>query len=488
MMISFGLAGIVAVYVFIPSKNVILRAWLSSLLSLAVIWSYVLQRHNGRLSLRTDVLVMMGFSVTHLIPPLYLSIRVYSRPSLDGYKVADIYPLVAMVTTIGALALLIGYEMMGRKSRIVVPAKPTGKTQAGTQVLPIILLVSGVVWVARAILLVSGTYYWAYKNVVFLFGRWYSLTNQISGYGLIVPIFLWLLAYRNSRWRLWAWLATAAELAWVVPSGSALNILTVLFGLLLVAWWCNQRLSRTSVATLLVVAVVAMPIIREYRHTISQFIDVNRISFSATVMAAQSAQESFEREGGGTALSYVDSFSQRVYDAKFLGYLLKYYREVYDWEYGRTYYTRVPFLLLPYFIYPNRPIMQVPINHWFVLAAGGSAPSTFLGEAYVNFGYAGILVMPFLFGIVLGAYDVAFRKRQDDIIVVAVYLLISSGMPFMVTQSLAGWLGYLRNAVLMVLAMHLALRFLHVRQRTPHIHGIHSDSVAADAAIHIHKP
>jgi len=466
-MVSLGFAVMITAHVFVPSSSVILRAWLSSLSALGVIWGSVLQRYGGRLPLRTDVLVAMGFTGTHLLPPLYLSIRLQSAPFLDAYNVADVYPLVALVTTIGAMALLTGYRAWVRKSRIVVPAKLSGRRLAETQMLPIILLICGVVWVSRAILLSSGAYYWVYSDAAFLFGRWYSVTSQISSYGLIVPILLWLLAYRNPRWRRWAWVATAGEIAWVVPSGATQRILETLFGLLLVAWWCNKRLPRKWVAALLVVALVAMPIIREYRYTIGQFVDMNRISVGATITAAQFARERFEQRQGATILDYADSFAQRIYDAQFLGYLLKHYREVYDWEYGKTYYIRVPFLLLPYFIFPDRPIMQVPIDHWFKLVAGGSAPSTFLGEAYINFGYAGILIIPFLFGIILGAYDALFRKRQNDILTVAVYLLIGSGIPFMVTQSLTSWLAYLRNAVLMVLAIQLVLTFTRLHQHRP---------------------
>ena len=461
MMISFGLAGIIAAYAFIPSSNGIFRTWLSSLLALGVIWSYVLQRYGGRLPLRTDVLVMIGFSATHLLSPLYLSVRIYSEPSVDPYHVADMHPLVALVTTIGALALLIGYEVIERRFRSVVREQVPGRTLSEAQALPtILLLLSGVVWAARGILLVSGAYYWVYVNAAFVFGRWYSVTNQISGYGLIVPILLWLLAYRNSRWRRWAWLATAAELAWVIPSGSSLDILETLFGLLLVPWWCNQRLPRTRVTALLVVAVVAMPIIREYRYTISRFTDVNRIGLGATVMATQAAQDRFERFSGGTLLARVDSFAERLYDGQHLGYLLKHYREVYNWEYGKTYYTRVPFLLLPYFIFPDRPITQVPIDHWFKLVAGGSSPSTFLGEAYINFGYVGVPIIAFLMGMILAAYDGAFRRRQNDIFAVAVYLYFGICMLTMVSTSLASRLGDLRNGMLLMIGFDLVRRVL----------------------------
>jgi glycosyltransferase involved in cell wall biosynthesis len=459
--ICLGLAGIIAAYGFISADALVLRTWLSSLLALGVIWGYVFQRYGGTIPLRTDVLVMLGFSLNHLLPPLYLSLRVLNEPSVDMWGVADMYPLVALVTTIGALAFLFGYGVVGCRSKaweLVNP--PSVRLRLSHPISVIILLILIVVWVARIILLVNGAYYWVYMEKVFMFGKWYSVTSQISYYGLIVPILMWLLVDRNPRWQLWAWLTTTAELSWILPSGARGEILMTLFGLLLVAWWRSRRLPKGKIVALLVVVVIMMPILGEYRYMIGRFTATSQISVSATIKATQAAFDRFVLSSGGTLLAWVDPFAQRLFDGQYLGYLLKHYHQVYDWEYGRTYFTRVPFLFLPYFIFPDRPIMQVPIDHWFKLVAGGSAPSTFLGEAFINFSYVGIPIVAFLMGIILGAYDTAFRRRQNDIFIVAIYLLVGTRLPFMVTQSLASWLAFLRNAVLMALAFYLMVRFM----------------------------
>lgn len=465
IVISLGFAGIISACGLIPSDNTIARAWLSSLAGFGIIWLYILKRHGGTIPLSTNVMAMVGFSVTHLLPPLYLSIRIYYKPSVDPYNVADMYPVVALVTAIGALAMLIGHEVVARRSRTTaLPSLPSRMTLSG-EILPVIIAIAIVVWMARGILLVNGAYYWAFSNIDFLFGRWYSLSIQISKYGLFLPIFFWVSSRVNPRRKRWAWLATVGELVWVIPSGATQAIIETLLAFLLIAWWYKGHLPRMRVALLLLFVVFAMPVIREYRYTIGQLVEVNQRSAASSLAAFQLAQERFEQTEGNSILDYSDSFARRIYDAQFLGYLLKHYRDVYDWEYGKTYSTRLPFLVLPYFLFPYRPIMQVPIDHWFKFVAAGSCPSTFLGEAYVNFGYLGILIVPFLFGIILGAYDAMLLNWRDNPFVVAVYLLFASFTPFMVTQSLASWLGYLRNAVLMALAARLAIRFLSLRRR-----------------------
>lgn len=463
--ISLGLAGIVVGWGLVPTEFLVLRTWISCLSALAIVWGWLYIRYGGQLPLRTDVLVMLGFSAFQLAPPLYLSIRIPYAPSVDRYDVAEMYPLVALVTVIGALAFHAGYAIIKQRApNDFSPKRPGGIDPA--QMVIIIALVTLVVWVARGILLYNGVYYWIHVDESFMFGRWYSVCRTFSDLGLIVPITFWLLTGQNRRWRHWAWLATAAEFAWVLPSGARQLMLETLFGLLLVVWWMRRRPPMKQLVILFSLAVLTMPILDVYRYTIVDATDINRISLRASVTAYQAAQERFEGSSQGSYLDLADSSLRRLYDGQFLGYLLKQYRSVYDWEYGKTYLERLPFLFLPYFIYFDRPIMQVPLNDWFKLLAGGSTPTTFLGEAFLNFGYLGIPIMAFLMGLVLCFYDRIFQRRQQDILMMAIFILFSAGMPFKVNASFASWLGYLRNALLMALAVYLFLGLLG--HRKPH--------------------
>ena len=463
--VSLGLAGIFVGWGLVPTEFLVLRTWISCLSALAIVWGLLYIRYGGQLPLRSDVLVMLGFSGFQLAPPLYLSIRIPYAPSVDIYDVADMYPLVALVTVLGALAFHAGYAIIKQRTpNDVSPKRPWGISPA--QIGIIIALITLVVWVARGILLYNGAYYWIHVDESFLFGRWYSVTRTISDLGLILPIMLWLLMGQDRRWRFWAWLATAAEFAWVLPSGARQLMLETLFGLLLVVWWLRRRPPMKQLVILFFLAVLTLPILDIYRYTIVDATDINRISLSASVKAYHAAQERFERLSQGSYLDLADSSLRRLYDGQFLGYLLKQYRSVYDWEYGKTYLERLPFLFLPYFIYIDRPIMQVPLNDWFKLVAGGSTPTTFLGEAFLNFGYLGIFIVAFLMGMVLHLYDKFFQRRQQDILMMAIFILFSAGMPFKVNASFAGWLGYLRNAFLMALAVNLFLILLG--HRKPH--------------------
>ncbi len=204
-----------------------------------------------------------------------------------------------------------------------------------------------------------------------------------------------------------------------------------------------------------------------YRYTIREVVDIDKIDVGASSYAYLAAKDKLEfDEGDGISILISDSLASRLYDGQFLGYLLKNYQDRYDWEYGRTYFERLPFLVLPYFLYTERPIMQVPLDKWFPLLLGGSCPSTFIGEIFVNFSYFGIPLICFFMGVILGLYDRIFFAHCNSQMAIAIFCCFSAVTPFMVTQSLASWLGMLRNALLLLLVFHVMRGRPLLRSRT----------------------
>jgi hypothetical protein len=414
-----------------------------------------MHHHRIAVPLRADVLALVGISISFLVPPLYLSLR-HSSVYTDPWELSAFQPQVALLAGAGGFFLLLTFRGVHRRlggtdeSSIGAPA-PLPMSRA----LPALMAVGGVIVAARLYLLASGAYYWTYAEEGFLFGRWYSVTNNLSRYGLIVPILLWVLGAQDRRWRVWALLATALELAWVLPSGARQALLETAFGLLLVAWWRNGKLPRGRIVVVLAAATMSMPIIGEYRYTISRYSGTQEVSFDATVRALWDARDRLGFEGG---LVLTDRFVQRLYDGQYFGYLLKHYRQAYDFEYGATYFERLPYVVVPYFVANDRATMQVPLDRWFKLNRAGSNPSTLFGEAYANFGYLGIPLAGMVLGAALACYEAVFRRLRDNVFVVGVYLLHGSMLPFQLTQSLATCLSFLRNAVLMMLAMEVLVR------------------------------
>jgi hypothetical protein len=463
----------VIAYAFVPPTNLVLRTWIASLSSMVVLWVYVLYRHNGRLPLRSDVLVVGGFSLLHLLPPLYISLRLHSNPDLvyvlDKWHLADSYALSILFVTIGVLSFFAGYDVIARQFRHNIASAGTEMAAGRLQVSILIAMVAGTVWLARIYRVSVGGYYWAYKDTAALGGQWFSLTGQISAFGLLIPIILWLLAAKDKRWFLWAILATVLEFAWIVPSGARMEIGTAVLGIVMVTWWHRRHIPWKTLAVLFMIALIIMPIIGQYRYTVRQFVYYDQIDLSSTLQAYLSAQERHHDKAGEGFLSAADVMMSRFHDGAFFLYNLENFRDRYNWFYGETYTSRLPFIFIPYFVYPDRPPIQVHLQEWFPhLISGGDVPATFLGEAYMNFGFWGILIMPLFLGGVLALWDVVFVRYSHNPFMVAVYILYCTKIAYgATTAGFAATLGGFRNYILLAGVLAFAFQVLAVLSRKP---------------------
>lgn len=461
LFLAIGLGGELFVLKFIPSSDVIIGTWLSSLIGLGAIWGFVRFRYRTILPLQSNILVAIGFTILFFLPPLYCSLFFEQAPMLDVWGVADTYPLVIFATLLGVSALLLGYEAVGKLTRDAnLAGYPSGRSSS-RRMTTLVIVVGVIGWAARGIALSQGIYYTAYQNIEFMVGRWNSIIGQVADYGLLLPVLLWLLSDRERRWRLWAWIFTAAEFLWRIPSGSAGPIFIVLFTFLLVFWWRIKRVPKLPMATLFLVGLVTIPVIREYRYTIGEFTGRRQVSAAATVSGVVGAMERMEGslEDRGI-MAFADHLFSRLFEGQSFAYLLKHYRGTYEWEAGETYLSRLPFVIIPYFLFTDRPIMAVSINEWFDLVVG-SAPVTMLGEAYINFGYVGIPIIGFLVGMILALYDLfTIRRYSNDPIIVSVYIMLGGYMVFALpVQGVANVLSYLRNIVLIMISLQIVYRF-----------------------------
>jgi hypothetical protein len=451
-------AALTLVYAVLPGSHSAFHTWTATLLTLSLLWGYVLHQNKGRVPLRSDVLVLGGFTLVYLLPPLYLSLREGAR-YVDRYEVSGFQPQVSLLTGMAAFVMLAAFRALhlrlGGDDRPIPPPSPSLPM---SRALPGLVPVALAIVAARLFLLASGAYYWTYSDEAFVTGRWYSLTISLSRYGLFVPLLLWMLTEHDRRWKVWAWAATAVELAWALPSGSRQALLETMVGFLLVVWWRKGRLPRGRMVALLAAATLAMPILGEYRYTISRYSTTTNVSMDATIRALWDARDRLGLEG---SLELSDRFVDRMYDAQFFGYLIKHYRDSYDWEYGRTYTERLPYVAVPYFIGGgDRPVMQVWLDRWYKLLSRGSNPVTLLGEGYVNFGYLGIPVVALALAATLALYEAAVRRLRENVFIDAVYLMHASMLPFMVSTSFVHVLAFLRNALVMMVAMVVLTRML----------------------------
>lgn len=447
----------------LTSESIVIRTWITSITGLIIIWLYWWKQHEGKALIDSSTMVLFGLSFTHLLPPLYLSLRLEHSFVADEFNVAGTYALTNLVTTIGAIALLVGYSLVNKRPI----AGKTYKTRhiinmTMTNSVVFLFFFAIIAWTSRIIMLMSGVYYYINADYSFMGGRWYSVLGQISYYGLMLPMMLWLLSNQNKRWLLWGWIFTILELAWVIPTGGRQYIIQVCLSLILVKINNLREIPWVKILLIGVVILIAFPILGQLRYTSGKYLDINEFNLGTAQYQAFKEATEVVKESDSVLIA-IDYIISRFYDGQFLGYLLKNYRHDYEWEYGKTYSERLPYILMPNFINPDRPIMQVPLGQWYQLIAGGSQPTTYLGEAYINFGYIGIVSMAFVLGVILGLFENLFRKFSGYTLFTAAYLFFLVTFIYKVSTSLAVWLADIRNIVLFVIILYAINRLPGLR-------------------------
>jgi oligosaccharide repeat unit polymerase len=119
---------------------------------------------------------------------------------------------------------------------------------------------------------------------------------------------------------------------------------------------------------------------------------------------------------------------------KTVAYVVRFVPETRDYDWGRSYLWSL-FSLVPNFTSDLHPSARRSISLWLITsvdpytaARGGGLGFSFLAEAYLNFGWAGIVIVAGLIGYFLSSLDqwVEFRLEPMACACVAVILVFFS--------------------------------------------------------------
>ena len=169
-------------------------------------------------------------------------------------------------------------------------------------------------------------------------------------------------------------------------------------------------------------------------------------------------------------INIVANVTDRMYDGKSLGYLLMHYSGDYDYELGST-YKNMPFVFIPRFVYPEKPVFTTALGNWYQLLAGGSMPTTFWGEAYINFSWLGIIFCSIILGLFMKGFDYLFIKRAHKPYWMFLYLFSAIYIMRLPMQVAVVWASFLLKAIILAFIFSWMHTFLtRVAQGSSLIH------------------
>jgi hypothetical protein len=351
--------------------------------------------------------------------------ELYYVPSRDELTTALAFALGAW------LLFLIGYAW--NPFRVITRALPrVSEPRSMRSVLPLVvpMLIAG--WIARASLISSDRYFHRPTDEVVATGTSY-LTYVIGSLPLVAAAIVGAYHYlgrapRGSRrYRNLYWLLVLIEAAWVVPTGSRGQVIGVLVLILVVRYYASDRgiPRRTVVVTGILVVFVVFPFALAYRN------DATDYRTSTTTALGNAADRTFS-EGPGRTLDkgFAATFS-RFSDVVSLSEAIRVSRSAHVRRQGETIRWLgegfVPRAVLPNKADPGLFGNEFGRNYNFI-GSGDYVTSiavTHPGEAYLNLGLLGvILMMPFAGALyrVLADY---LGGRRGDPIMIAVYAAVA---------------------------------------------------------------
>lgn len=124
------------------------------------------------------------------------------------------------------------------------------------------------------------------------------------------------------------------------------------------------------------------------------------------------------------------------------------YSHDYDYELAST-YKNIPFVFIPRFIYTNKPVFTTALGGWYQLVVGGSTPTTFWGESYINFSWFGIILVSYILGLAMKVYDYIFIKNASKPFWIYLYVFGAIHIMRLPMQVAVVWMNFLLKVIVL---------------------------------------
>lgn len=180
----------------IPEENFISRSICITLIAVLSIVYYLHKRYSKRFAIQADLLIAVSTLAQFPLPVFYLAFYCELNPDLDIYGHRYGYAITSFAVLVGQFMFFLGYESV-QKSLYFPRVKITGSSFGSLFLVLLPLLV--LIWIARYVLLSTGSYYHIHRSDYQFISPFYSVLVQLSGYGLIIVGALFLITFSEER-------------------------------------------------------------------------------------------------------------------------------------------------------------------------------------------------------------------------------------------------------------------------------------------------
>jgi hypothetical protein len=408
-------------------------AGIAAIASLVVVFY---AKHKEALS--TLPLVAVFYVLTFVVGSLYYRT---TRSSVEGHASGALGGFLGTYTVdglargtglalIGFCFLILGWFFVGREftgwadwcKRIPAP-RITAESA-----LPVAVLLLAVGWLARAVKVATGGYFY-FSDVA----RDTTATSSSNLIGIVadLPLVAFGVLYATGKLKgMWFWALLACEAAWAIPSGQRSQLVALIVMLIVLRYYGSPKPIRA--VPILVALFITVFVIFPFGAAYKQSGDIQHSSGASLQAATETVAT---RSPADTVNAGVEETVSRFSGAASLGALMSEGRNRYprdaDSQVTTWLSAFVPRALLPGKTDPGA-IGNEFGRSYGILATDqvntASIAPTQIGDFWGPFGWWGPTLGLFLVGMILRGFDTYFSARRTDPARLAVYAVVITGL------------------------------------------------------------
>jgi hypothetical protein len=415
-------------------------------------------KYRGRLMLNMEVSLILGMTLQYLFAPvitrLLLSTVAVGGESGDRYAVKEVYGQAMLVVLLFISAYFFASSLFAvrRPTR-----RPDGRLELAYSQRTLLVMtgLTVLLWMTRAALLASGSFYTINRSRFMQEDSRYSAWTQFDGgIGPMVIAFLWGALFLK---KVPVWLVigySLLDIGWNFMSGGRERTLIPFIVIMLTYVIYRNRIPWRIMAILVLPAILLMGFMDYYRYALQNTTENNTIQVSGIVDALTKASN--QTEGSGLVNTFYRGLF-RINDLEPIAAIYLWTGKLQPFLEGET-YGRIPSGLIPRFLWPDKPMVITPINEWYFTHEGGSSPITTPGEGYLNFGWPGVVLAGAVTAMLVRITEWFLLKYLWNVAILPVYIGTLAIMARQHTQAIAVWVPTIIKMFMLTWMIHFLTR------------------------------
>lgn len=417
-------------------------------------------KYRGRIAFDCETGFIIGATIQYLLAPVLIRVLTnnfdfdVAHQSAERYAIKDAYGPAMLIVLLFFAAYFFTSSLIPvkRPSRTL---EGRLKTAFSTRTLLVMGVLCVMLWITRADLLASGSFYHIFRSDFQKEDPRYSAWVQFdSGIGPMLLAFLWgaMFVKRLPKWLVISY--SLLDLGWNFASGGRERTITCFIVVILTFIVYRNRVPWRTLFISAIPIFFLIGFMDYYRYAIQQTANVNTIRLSSITEALSIASR--ESSSSGTENTLLRGIA-RFNDLESIAAIDLWTGTAQPFLEGET-YARIPVALIPRQLWPDKPSTSMPINEWYFIHEGGSSPTTTMGEGYLNFGWPGVALAGFMAALLVRLADWFIVRYLWNIAVLPIYIGTVAIYARLHTQPIAIWIPTFIKMVFFTLLVHILTR------------------------------